>query len=475
MNLELLASGALDAPSDILIFFGRFHPLVVHLPIGFLLLAVIAQVATRWPKFKGLAPYTSYLWGLGAISALITVIFGYFLSLSGDYDADTLFWHKWSGVAVFIVSLGFYLLARKVPKVLAWAQWPLVVLTAGSLFYTGHLGGNLTHGPTYLFEYAPNAIRGMAGMPPKTKPRKKVTVLDSADIFLDLVQPMMNSRCTSCHNDGKKKGDLLLTSYGHMMAGGENGEIIVPGDAEASELFRRITLPEDHDDFMPTEGKRPLSDVEVDLLEWWIIAGAPKEGYVTQLDQEKKIVGKVNSYLGLDKNNLLNTTVAAPDAALIDSLQDRGFIINRLMKDNHFVEANFALSARNLEDADLELLQQLKAQLLWLNLSNAGATDAQMEKVGQLENLMKLDLNRNPISDLGLGHLSKLTNLESINLYDTQVSEGLLEVLPKLTRLQKAYVWKTKASDTLVQQLKATNPKLQIISNREEIAGQEGE
>jgi uncharacterized membrane protein len=472
MNLEILVnSGALDRPSDVLIFFGRFHPLLVHLPIGFLVLAILAQFSVRWPKFQPLATYIPYLWGLGALSALATVVSGYFLSLSGDYDADILFWHKWSGIAVFLFSVACFYLSKKKTKLTHFTKWPLLIIVTGSLIYTGHLGGNLTHGSTYLLEYAPNPIRGLAGMPPKSKPRKKVTVLDSADVFLDVILPIMNSKCTSCHNDGKKKGDLLLTSHSNIMKGGENGEVIIPGDTEASELFRRITLPENHDDFMPSEGKRPLSDEEVDLLEWWIMSGAPSTGFVTQLDPEKRIMATANSYFGLDKNNLLNKIVSPPDATLIDSLHGQGFVINRLMKGNNYIEANYSLSEKAIETLDLDLLLKLKEQLIWLNLGNSGVKDAHLEKIGQLENLIKLDLSRNAITDLGLKHLSKLTNLEYLNLYESQVSEGLLEVIPKMTRLQKIYLWKTKVQDTLVEQLRTINKNLFVVFERDEVAG----
>ena len=149
----------------------------------------------------------------------------------------------------------------------------------------------------------------MAGLPSKMEPRKKVAVLDSADVFLDLVLPMMQSKCVSCHNEGKKKGGLMLTSYETMMLGGESDNTIVPGDALKSELVRRITLPMEHDDFMPSEGKLPLTDQEVVLIKWWIKMGAPSSGFVTQLDTEKSLSSLVSNYLGLDKNNLFNNKI----------------------------------------------------------------------------------------------------------------------------------------------------------------------
>ena len=458
----------LDNPPDFFKFLGRLHPLVVHLPIGFLLLAVMAQWATNRPKFHSLQPFLSYLWGLGLISAVVAVVFGYLLSLSGEYDENTLFWHKWSGVAVVMFASACYFMSRRRPENLRSLKWALILLATGTIIYTGHLGGNLTHGRTYLLEYAPNSVRGLAGLPPKTIPRPTVTVLDSAEVYLDVISPMMHSKCTSCHNQGKKKGDLLLTTFSNMMKGGENGEVIIPGDAEASELFRRISLPEAHDDFMPSEGKRPLTDQEVNIIEWWIALGAPSEGRVTELDPEKKIITSVTNYLGLDRNTLLNKEVPPPDNAIVDSLRNQGFVINRLMKDNYFLDANFSLSERKLTDADLNLLLRLKEQLIWLDISNSGVKDEHLIKIGQLENLVKLNLSKNGISDAGIHSLEALTHLESLNLYDTKVSRGLLNLLPKLIRLQKIYLWQTQVSDSVVDQIHKEFHNLKLVYGRED-------
>ncbi|MEO1013090.1 MAG: c-type cytochrome domain-containing protein, partial [Bacteroidota bacterium] len=432
----LLSTGILESPPDFLIFLGRIHPLVVHLPIGFLLLAALVEWMVRKPRFRPLRHYTHYLWGLGSISAFLAVLLGYFLSLSGDYNETTLFWHKWMGVAVLLFSLGCYLVSRRRLQLPLFGNSILIVLVVFTLVYTGHLGGNLTHGSSYLLEYAPNLIRNMAGMPNKAVPRAKVTVLDSAEVYLDLIAPILDRRCVSCHNDDKKKGGLKLTSYADMMSGGDSGPAVMAGDLDASELYRRITLPENHEEFMPTEGKPPLSEDEMGILRWWIKNNALSNGYFMAMDPGEEMQDTVEKYLGLDKNNLLSQNVAPPGKEMVDSLVNYGFILNPLMIDNHFMEANFSLSEQELTNQALETLLALKDNIIWLNLSNSGIGDAQLEPVGKLENLIKLNLTNNTISDEGLMHLSQLQNLESINLYKTNVSKGLLDLVPKLPNLK---------------------------------------
>ena len=463
MGLTVLLNIDSETPSDIILFFGRIHPLVVHLPISFLLLAVLAEISTKRKKFEPLKPFVQYIWGLGAIGAFFAVLFGYFLSLSGDYNEDTIFWHKWSGVAVLLFSIVCYYIAKKQIKIPFYGKSILVTLVVFTIFYTGHLGGNLTHGSTYLLEYAPNTIRQLAGLPNKAISRKKVTVLDSADVYFDLISPIMNDRCVSCHNSDKKKGDLELTTFSSLMKGGENGDVIIPGDANSSDLFRRITLPETHDDFMPTEGKRPLTDDEVALIGWWIDKDAPSTGYFTALNSDKEIIDNVNRQLGLDKNKFLREKVQPPKKEIIDSLSNHGYILNVLMKDNYFLEANYSLSEKKLTTNSVEMLLEVKDQLIWLNMSNSNLSDKDLEIIGQLENLIKLNLSKNKISDNGLIHLEKLKNLEFLNLYDTEVSEKLLVVVPKLIHLKSLYLSKSNATDKIVAQLQKENKKLKII------------
>jgi hypothetical protein len=57
------------------------------------------------------------------------------------------------------------------------------------------------------------------------------------------------------------------------MKGGEDGVVVVPGDANKSELIRRVTLPRNHEDAMPEKGDR-LTTEEINVLRYWIDAGA---------------------------------------------------------------------------------------------------------------------------------------------------------------------------------------------------------
>lgn len=89
------------------------------------------------------------------------------------------------------------------------------------------------------------------------------------------VSGVLIRRCLECHNPRTKSGGLSLHSRAAMLAGGELGEVVTPGDAQSSELVRRIHS--DDDSRMPPDEKgrpRPLSKKERLILVEWIDDGA---------------------------------------------------------------------------------------------------------------------------------------------------------------------------------------------------------
>ncbi|MFM7317311.1 MAG: DUF1553 domain-containing protein [bacterium] len=103
----------------------------------------------------------------------------------------------------------------------------------------------------------------------------QATLADESLIdFQKQVAPILSSRCVGCHQPGKIKGGLDLTTFKKTMAGGESGSAIEPGKPAESELVFRIK-PESSGmkPDMPRQGE-PLSANEVSIIEKWIAQGA---------------------------------------------------------------------------------------------------------------------------------------------------------------------------------------------------------
>ena len=163
---------------------GYFHPLLVHLPIGFLLLAILMDLLayrSAFVQYRAAVPMTLFL---GFVAALLSCVTGYLLASSGDYDFSSLQTHQQAGWIVAGASGGLWLLNAVFFRTQSQAgsRWmsALFLALGGLIAYTGHQGGSLTHGSDYLSWRAANE-------PEKTI--RKVALVDSTAIELPKVNP----------------------------------------------------------------------------------------------------------------------------------------------------------------------------------------------------------------------------------------------------------------------------------------------
>jgi hypothetical protein len=97
------------------------------------------------------------------------------------------------------------------------------------------------------------------------------------DFAHDIV-PLLRKHCGQCHTGDHKKGGYSMNTRASVIAGGEGGAAVVPGNSGKSEFVSRV-LSRDKDEQMPPEGPR-LTEKEVALLKNWIDAGLPwQEGF----------------------------------------------------------------------------------------------------------------------------------------------------------------------------------------------------
>ena len=85
------------------------------------------------------------------------------------------------------------------------------------------------------------------------------------------IQPILEENCSACHSSVVKQGDLQVTEYEPLMAGGESGLVVTPGDPDASKFWLQI-----RSGAMPLVGE--LGDDEKALIYDWIVAGATRQG-----------------------------------------------------------------------------------------------------------------------------------------------------------------------------------------------------
>ena len=281
---------------DFIFFLGRLHVLVLHLPIGITVALFGLEWLSRKEKYRYLQTAAPFLWGAMALSAIATVVLGYMHFSEGGFTGLSADQHRFFGTVTAVVAAGVALL-----RVGSFAEsyrplfFPASVVLLVLVSITGHYGGNLTHGSTYLVEYAPQPLRSLAGLAAK----RKLTSVREADPFVDVVGPILKEHCQGCHNEDKKENSLVLTTYAGVMRDGESGKVVVAGNTELSELLRRISLDPADDEFMPAEGKPPLTARQRDIIRWWIGAGAKNGGTVGDLDVPPEVQKILSAELGV--------------------------------------------------------------------------------------------------------------------------------------------------------------------------------
>src|SRR5680860_409636 len=436
------------------LFLGRFHPLVVHLPIGFIVLAVIIESIGLFKKDRKIYHrIVQYSLIAVMVSGLITIGTGLLLSQGGGYDVDALSQHKWLGIGVVVFSAFAYVLKMKIrtynSKQSIFVSSIFIILIG----LTGHQGGVLTHGQEYLLTYAPDAIKNIAGIELEDSKRGfHPKNQDSVLIYKHIIQPIFEQKCTSCHNDDKQKGGLNLIKYNDLFAKAESGYPIVKSVLEESELFMRISLPLNHKKFMPTKGK-PLSYSEIKILEYWINIGADSLAVFDQKNMTTELLQLMIRDYNLDYNPkpyIATIVVDEMEQQKVEILIENGFLVKRLGIDNFLLDVSYG--GATIREEQINILKQISDNITFLDLSNCELTNEMLAQLPELNNLTKIDLHSNPISDDAILQLQKYKHLEVINLYDTEVSNNGLKLLLDIDSLRRLYLWKTKVTQQMVDE-----------------------
>lgn len=448
---------------DITGFIGRFHPLFVHLPIGFIIAGVLIEWRMKDSKYQNAV---SYLWLLSAITAGLASLCGWFLANDGSYANWTLFAHRWLGILIAVVSL-YAWYVRRTSKPNVRSKKVTNILAVVMLVVTGHLGGNMTHGSDYLLEYAPSSIQKLMGYGQSGKDLPQFTDPDSVMTYRDIIFPTFEKKCIGCHNDKVQNGGLNMASIDSIRLGGDGGPVIVSGDI-SSELLRRVTLPITSSKFMPTSGTH-MTYHEVRLLEWWITQGADYNTSISAMTANPSIQSILMSMYGLDitpRPWIEKTKVSLPDSSVMSSISSTGIKLNVIANNNGWVEVSNHIGSEVTEE-QLKSLSAASDQITWLQLPNSGLTDELLLHINDLSKLTKLKVQGNPITSAGLVQLENLTNLETLNLTNTKVDDSIFDMLEKMPKLRSIYLWQSDVTTEALEEARSNYPDIDIVGGIE--------
>nr|WP_299171968.1 DUF2231 domain-containing protein [uncultured Allomuricauda sp.] len=410
---------------------GNLHPLFVHLPIGILVLAFLMELYYRKkpaPKDNGTILFAL---GIGALSSVFSIVSGWFLGDGGGYDEALLFNHRWIAVAFAVGSLLLFFLKKSPKNIAQRAYFPVFIVVLVLLTLTGHYGGSLTHGEDFLFheEYENPVIEDV----------------DKAMVYADIIQPVLQRKCVSCHNQGKSKGDLLLTSEKELLAGGESGSLFDSLSVEQKTRFMyHLELPLEDDDHMPPKGKVQLTSDEMQLMEWWIQNQNCFDCITKDLPRDAKLDGILAS---LEKDTSTRALIAEQvdevPMEFITSLAQNKMSAQLAAENMPLISVNF-MKRRDVSEADFELLKKYKKNIVGLNLGYTNFNDGLVKQLKPFKNLIKLQLQHTDISNETVRQLTKFDYLESVNLYGTELDDSALEILEDFPNLKTLFTWRTK-------------------------------
>ncbi|MDF3068637.1 MAG: hypothetical protein K0R38_4238, partial [Polyangiaceae bacterium] len=225
-------------------------------------------------------PALGLLLPLSAFAALAAFLMGQLLALEGGFPAAALGWHRRLTLLAVIGMSGCWLLYAR--QGLGEGRGRLayrgaLVATLGVLSLGAHFGGTMTRGEGYLSKYAPGPLKPLLGAPEEPESPAKAAKTEARSeplVFEDVVQPILKNYCFECHGTEKQKGKLRIDSLELLLAGGESGAVLVPGDPKQSPLLARMLLPIADDERMPPEGKPSPKPEELALIQFWIERGA---------------------------------------------------------------------------------------------------------------------------------------------------------------------------------------------------------
>lgn len=441
---------------------GRMHPLFVHLPIGILVFGILLCFIPQKEK-TNLLPAARLAFLLGGIGA-----FGAGLSGFLQFQFEGFLWedvriHLIGGILTALGSFAlFYQLKNK--EVLTSTIKSAALGLGLIMSFTGHLGGSLTHGENYFTEVLPPEFQSFLGIEiePEKGPELAEESWEEAVFYSEVIQPILNQNCKSCHNPRNQKGELDLTTMKSLLAGGEDGLVLTVGDAKHSELFARLILPKEDKKHMPPSEKRQPSKAEIALIESWIKAGGKENQTLAEAGVLRK---QVETFIQKNEVPFYPTTqIPAISADSLASLKAAGFFAEAVELSSGLLKVT-CTNFKDFEDKDWEKLAPFASRLAYLDLSGTKVSDELLAQIAQLPNLTVLKLNSTTISGNSLAKLTQVPTLKLIYLNQTGVNLSQIQSLSSSKPLKKVFAFDTPASLEISNSEKPSLPFLLEIGN----------
>lgn len=207
-------------------FFGRFHPLILHFPVAFLILAGVLELSRYHRLTAQFTKFTGAMLILAAASACVTVALGLLLAANEGHAGALVERHRGRGIMVALfacaAAAAYYSNALREKRYFAIGYRASLAGAIGMMGLAAHDGGSLVHGPTYLADHAPGFLKPILTTHAGERQRSiAATAAESGspisvelrDRFQGEVGSFFGAYCSRCHGDGKQEANVNLATF----------------------------------------------------------------------------------------------------------------------------------------------------------------------------------------------------------------------------------------------------------------------
>jgi hypothetical protein len=261
--------------------------------------------------------------------------------------------------------------------------------------------------------------------------------------------------------------DYAWMEQGHIMAGSDEGPVIVVDHPSKSSLYQRVILPSTDDDIMPPKGD-PLTFNQQELIRKWIAQGVDFSKWVGAEDGVRIPIGEngdqrheLPEYLKFYDQLASGLKPIKPDR-LIQFDRDSPLLIRPIGIGSSLLEVRVVTKPKMIDDQLFAQLIPLKDHICHLDLRETLITDQSCEVISKFKKLTKLNIRDTRIGDNGIKELLTLPNLQSLNLSQTNVSDNGINSLSLLAKLTTLHLWKSGVSAKGISRLRERKPLVEI-------------